>query len=84
MLFVRADFPHDVTWSRATVRFSDGSTEQITIGKTSEPQTFAFSKRTTDWVLLTGLIQDGPQGWCAISEVQAFGNDLPGEKGPSK
>ena len=84
VLFVRADFPHDVTWSRATVRFSDGSTEQITIGKTSEPQTFAFSKRTTDWVLLTGLIQDGPQGWCAISEVQAFGNDLPGEKGPSK
>jgi len=73
VLTIRADFPHDSAWARATVRFSDGSTESLVIRKTSEPQAFEFAKRTADWVELTDLVQDGPSGWCALSEVQVFG-----------
>lgn len=75
VLFIRADFPHDKHWHRATVEFSDGSRHKIEIEKTAEPQTFAFEKRIVTWLRLTELVQTEPLGWCALSEVEVWGRD---------
>ena len=75
MLSIRADFPHDRHWHRATIEFSDGSRETISIEKKAEGQTFNFSKRTVDWLRITDLIQDEPLGWCGFTEVEVWGRD---------
>ncbi len=75
VLYLRADFPHDKVWETATVEFSDGAKEKITLAKTAEPQAFSFKARTTSWIRLTDLKQHEPMGWCAITELQAWGRD---------
>ena len=77
MLAIRADFPHDRHWHAATVEFSDGSREKIEIKKQAEPQAFEFKKRTVAWLQLTGLVQEPPLGWCALTEVEVWGKDAP-------
>ncbi|MEI8234379.1 MAG: hypothetical protein WCH57_06795 [Verrucomicrobiota bacterium] len=76
VLTVRSDFPHDKVWSSATVLFADGSTEKITLRAVKEPQSFAFEKRKASWVELTDLVQEKPPGWCALSEVEAYGREV--------
>jgi len=75
VLYIRADFPHDKHWRSATVEFSDGTRETITIAGTADPQTFTFKKRTAAWLRFTDLVQDEPLGWCGFSEVQVWGRD---------
>ena len=75
VLYIRADFPHDRHWRTATIAFSDGSRERITLARTANPQTFTFTKRTARWLKFTDLVQDEPLGWCAFTEVQVWGRD---------
>lgn len=75
VVLVRADFPHDSAWTSATVRFSDGSTEKISLRAVAEPQTFSFKQRVATWVELTDLVCDKPRAWCALSEVEVHGRE---------
>lgn len=75
VLLARADFPHDSVWSQATIRFSDGSTETITLKPVAEPQTFTFNPRQATWVELVDLVAPKKARWCALSEVEIYGND---------
>jgi hypothetical protein len=75
VLVIRADFPHDSHWKSATVEFSDGSRETISIKKMPKPQTFRFKPRTVVWLKITDLVQDQPLGWCALTEVEVWGRD---------
>ena len=75
VLRIRADFPHDQSWTCATIRFSDGSSERIEIRKTAEPQTFAFGKRTASWLRLEDLAGEQPIGWRALTEVEVYGRE---------
>jgi hypothetical protein len=77
VLYIRADFPHDRHWHSATIEFSDGTREKVTIRKTAGPQTFRFRKRATTSVKFTDLVQAEPLGWCGFSEVQVWGRDAP-------
>jgi len=79
VVYIRADFPHDRHWHSATIRFSDGSDQEIEIEKTAQPQTFKFKPRTVTWLLLTELVQKEPLGWCALSEVEVWGCDSPAD-----
>ncbi len=83
VLTVRSDFPHDKVWSSATLLFSDGSTEKITLRAVKESQSFTFEKRKASWVELTDLVQEKPPGWCALSEVQAYGHEVADPMPPS-
>jgi len=74
-LYVRADFPHDKVWERATIEFSDGSREPIMIARKAERQVFSFARRTVTWLRLTDLVQSEPLGWCAWTEVEVLGGD---------
>ena len=75
VIYARCDFPHDKVWSSATVRFSDGSTQRIELRAANAPQTFTFEKRKASWVELADLVQEKPPGWCALSEVEVYGNE---------
>ena len=72
---IRADFPHDKHWKRATLVFSDGSRKPIDLEKTPAPQTVVFPPRKTTSVRLVDLVQDEPLGWCALTEVEVWGRD---------
>lgn len=76
VLWLRADFPHDEIWTSATLEFSDGSKERITLKKTDKPQSFTFSERETQYVRLTDLVTTRPLGWCGITEMEIWGRSV--------
>ena len=76
VLFIRADFPHDDYWRSATIEFSDGSQEPISLEKTASRQEFSFKKRTVTWLRLTDLVEELPLDWCALTEVEVWGRDV--------
>jgi len=78
VLTIRADFPHDRHWHSATIEFSDGSREKVSIEKTGDAQTLKFRKRTVEWLQFTDLVQKEPLGWCGFSEVEVWGKDAAG------
>lgn len=77
VIYIRADFPHDDYWHSGTLRFSDGSSEAISLEKTAEPQEFPFSSRTTEYLIITDLVEELPREWCALTEVELWGRELP-------
>lgn len=73
-LTLRADFPHDSWWTRATVRFSDGSAEVLDLQKTGEPQSFAITPRTVTSLVLCELKKaDDPSPFPALTQIEAWG-----------
>jgi len=73
VIYIRADFPHDDYWHSATLKFSDGSSEAISLEKTADPQTFPFTPRVTDYLIITDLVEELPREWCSFTEVQLWG-----------
>jgi len=76
-LYLRADFPHDHTWHAAVLEFSDGTTENVVLQNIAGPQTFTFKPRQVTTLRLGKLLQNEPLGWCALSEAEVFGQDVP-------
>jgi len=75
-LVLRADFPHDSYWKQATLEFSDGSTQTLTLTRSTAAQEFRFPVHRTAWIRLTHLLPAESSGWCALTEVEAWGHDL--------
>ncbi|MDD3428601.1 MAG: carbohydrate-binding protein [Oscillospiraceae bacterium] len=75
-LTLRADFPHDSYWTQATLSFSDGSKEVVTLKKTDKPQHFAFSARSVERVTLSQLIKaEDESPFPALTQLEVFGHD---------
>ena len=70
---------HDTYFKTATLNFSDGSKQPITIDSTSKPQTFKCNKIKTTYVLLNNLVEAQPlqadNKWAAITELEVWGQD---------
>jgi hypothetical protein len=75
VIVLRADFPHDNSWHRATLIFSDGHRQTIELKNKAEPQTFTFEVRRTLSLRLADLVHDESPGSCALTEVEAWGRD---------
>ncbi len=76
VLTLRADFPHDNYWRRATLTFSDGSAHTADLIKTYKPQTIELARRTVEWVTLSELIKsDEPSPFPALSQIEVFGRE---------
>ena len=45
VLYTRADFPHDNWWVKATLTFSDGTSQVVEMEKSVESHTFAIEKK---------------------------------------
>jgi hypothetical protein len=75
-LTLRADFPHDAWWERASVSFSDGSTETLALTKTGTAQHFAIAPRTVPSLKLHSLIKaDDPSPFPALTRIAVFGRE---------
>jgi hypothetical protein len=73
---IRADFPHDNYWKHATLQFSDGSSEELTLEKTKESQVFTFSPRTIEWAKLTRLIKSEEESpFPALTQWAVYGKN---------
>jgi hypothetical protein len=70
---------HDTYFKTATLNFSDGSKQSITIDSTSKPQTYKLNKIKTNFILLNNLLEAQPlpanNKWAAITEFEAWGQD---------
>jgi hypothetical protein len=74
-ILLRADFPHDKHWHKATLVFSDGERRAVSLQKTADRQVFTFPPKKTSSLRLADLVQDLPLGWCALAEVEVWGRD---------
>ena len=80
VIYLRADFPHDDAWTKGVLRFSDGSSEEITFRATDEPQVFTFPARRVSHITLTDLEGPFPMKWRGIAEIEYWGTTFIEEK----
>lgn len=73
-LTLRADFPHDSWWTNATVSFSDGSSETLTLEKSAKPQAFTIAPRTVTSLVLRDLKKaEDESEYTALTQIEAWG-----------
>jgi hypothetical protein len=77
VLALRADLPHDKFWRGADLVFPDGTKKALPFEPTGRKQEFPFPAKKVTWVELRDFVQPEPRGWCALSEVEVWGRDLP-------
>lgn len=81
-LTLRADYPHDNYWTRATVAWSDGSETTLSLTNDRLPQRFALeAPKTVEWLVLKNLIQaEGPSPFPALTQIEAWGREAGASK----
>ena len=73
-LTLRADYPHDSYWVKATIEFSDGSQEDISFDKLSTPQHYSVDKKGITWLVLKDLVKaEDASPYPALTQIEAFG-----------
>lgn len=76
ILYLRADFPHDNWWKKATVTFSDGEEMELSLKKTEEAQEFQFPIRRISWLELSRLVQsEEPSPFPALTQIEVYGTE---------
>ena len=81
VFYTRSDFPHDNYWTQATIAFSDGSEETVSLKKTNLAQEFRFSKRIIDSLVLKDLIKsEEPSPFPALTQLEVYGTVWNGEE----
>ena len=79
IVYLRADFPHDTYWDTCTVKFSDGTTQELNFTKTANAQSFKLDAAvTTSSITFPGFNKVAGSDWAAWMEVQAIGSDIIG------
>ena len=74
VVYLRADFPHDAWWEKATVHFSDGTEMILNLGKTHAGQRFRFPEKTIEWLVVDSLIKaDDPSPFPALTQLEVWG-----------
>lgn len=74
--YLRADFPHDAWWTRASVSFSDGSAMDFALEKTGGAQRFEIAPRKIEWLRLHSLIKaDDPSPFPALTQLEVWGRN---------
>jgi len=76
VIVVRHNVRQNNHWKRATVEFSDGSSETIDIAYNGERQELKFAKRRVDSLKFVKLVPDKPGKYAAFVEVEAWGRDV--------
>ena len=77
VLTLHLDENQTKTWESAALEFADGSTIDLTLAATDQPQEFSFPKVTTDRVTLKNLSERFPLGDNGVAELELWGKDAP-------
>lgn len=83
VIYIRADFPHDTYWDSCTVKFSDGTTQELSFKQTANAQEFEFdTAKVVSSITFTnfskGTVSGSSNEWAAWMELQVFGSDIIG------
>lgn len=74
VLYTRADFPHDNWWIKATLSFSDGTSEVVEMEKSDKPHVFKIERKGITWLTLGELIKaDDPSPFPALTQIEVYG-----------
>lgn len=74
VLYTRSDFPHDNWWRQVTLTFSDGSSVDWELEKSSLAHVLPVGKKRITWVRLSHLIKaDDPSPFPALSQIEVYG-----------
>jgi len=77
LLYLRADFPHDSWWEKASMTFPDGEQFRFPLQKSGKAQSFKLPPRTVEWIQLHDLIKaDDPSPFPALTQIEVWGRDL--------
>lgn len=77
VLYTRSDFPHDNWWRQVTLTFSDGSSVEWKLEKSSEPHEIVFPEKRITWIKLVKLIEaDDPSPFPALSQIEVYGKNI--------
>lgn len=77
IITLRADFPHDNWWHEATLEFSDGSKQTISLVKSANPQKIKLDKKTVEWVIMKDMKKDenDESPFPALTQIELWGNE---------
>jgi hypothetical protein len=76
LLYTRADFPHDNWWVKVTLTFSDGTSIDWDLEKSSNAHVLNFEPKTTQWVELSNLIKsEDPSPFPALTQIEVYGRE---------
>ena len=76
VVYLRADFPHDNWWEKATVTFSNGEDMGLSLRKTDEGQEFVFEGKKISWLEISHLIpSDDPSPFPALTQLEVYGSE---------
>ncbi|MGK6316392.1 carbohydrate-binding protein [Neorhizobium sp. DT-125] len=76
VLYLRADFPHDSWWVRASVTFSDGETSCFPLAKSGAAQYLPIEPRSVEWIRLHSLVKaDDPSPFPALTQIEVWGRE---------
>ncbi len=74
VLYTRADFPHDNWWEQVTFCFSDGSTLDMQMEKSSKPHSLQIPPRKVTWIEMCDMKKaDDPSPFPALSQIEVYG-----------
>ncbi len=76
VLYTRADFPHDNWWKKATVTFSDGSSQDLEMKKSNLAHVFDVEEKEIEWLELGQLIKSPEESpFPALTQIEVYGHD---------
>jgi hypothetical protein len=76
VLYLRADFPHDAWWEKASIDFSNGQVTCLSLIKSGGAQTFALSEQTVEWIRLHSLVKAAdPSPFPALTQIEVWGRE---------
>ncbi len=76
VFYLRADFPHDAHWTRATVELPCGFEKSFPLLRTGQPQRVAIGPRATNRITLKNLIKsDDPSAFPALTQIEVYGTE---------
>ena len=76
VLHTRADFPHDNWWKQLRLRFSDGSSMQVTLEKSQRPHVIDMQHKTFSWLCMDQLIKgESESPFPALTQIEVFGRN---------
>lgn len=77
VLYTRADFPHDNWWRSLNFTFSDESTLEMKMEKSTLPHEITFPSKQVSWVEMNRMIKsDEPSPFPALTQIEVYGRDI--------
>ena len=77
VLYTRSDFPHDNWWVLVTLRFSDGTSREFALEKSSTGHELTFEEKEITWIELGNLIKsEDPSPFPALTQIEVYGKNV--------